>query len=136
MSAMQDPGFAFIMHAVRNTGIKRAIVEHASEKRPVVSPYTVQSEDGRKFTFRLIIKKNPKKHRSRNMFDRYLVFATTLRCRSYAELLYHVPGEYRNRWDIETGYRCAKSVRPGRSARIRPYALPCFMSRLQSATPG
>jgi len=46
------------------------------------------------------------------MFDRYLVFATTLRCRSYAELMHHVPDEYRNRWDIETGYRCAKSVRP------------------------
>jgi len=46
MSALRDSKFAFIMPAVRNAGIKRAIVEHASGKRPAVSLYTIQSEDG------------------------------------------------------------------------------------------
>ena len=40
------------------------------------------------------------------------MFATTQRCGGYAELIDHVTEEYRDRWGIETGYRCAKSIRP------------------------
>jgi len=111
MSTIDDMGFAFIMPAVKNDGKKAAIAQYVQGQWPTVSLYKIKSADGKRFTFRLIIKKNPKKSDSDNIFDWYHVFATTLRCSSYAKLLEYVPNEYRNRWDIETGYRCAKSVR-------------------------
>ena len=111
MDAISEPGFAFIMPAVKTPGIKRAIVQRARGKRKAVSRYTMRSSDGKEFTFTLVIKKIPRS-KAKNVFDRYHVFATTVRCCSYRQLFCHVTREYRNRWGIETGYRCAKSVRP------------------------
>ncbi len=111
MSAINDAGFAFIMPAVKNGTIKDAINEHANEKRTAVSLHTVKSAEGKEFAFRLIINENPRKINSDNITDRYYVFATTLKCKRYDELLKYVPREYRKRWDIETGYRCVKSIR-------------------------
>ncbi len=70
-----------------------------------------ESSDGKRFTFTLVIRKIPKST-AKNILDRYHVFATTVHCHSYRQLFYYVTKEYRNRWGIKTGYRCAKSVRP------------------------
>ena len=110
MSAINDAGFAFIMPAVKNSRIKEAIKDYANGKRPAVSLFTMKSAKGKKFTFLLIINRNRKKAKSKNIVDRYYVSATTLRCRNYTELKKYVPREYRNRWDIEMGYRCVRSA--------------------------
>ena len=119
MYVIDDAGFAFIMPAVKNCGIKNAIDEHVQGQRPAVSWYTVKSAEGRKFTLQLFISKKPKKPKSDSIYDQYHVFATTLKCRSYAELRECVPREYRRRWDIETSYRCVKSIRP-RTTSLNP----------------
>ena len=117
MSVINNAGFAFIMPAVKNAKIKAAIKEYARGERPAVSQHIVKSSEGKEFAFWLIINRNPKKAKSKNIVDRYYVFATTLRCRSYKELKKYVPRKYRNRWDIETGYRCVKSARPKTTSR-------------------
>ena len=109
MSAVNYAEFAFIMPGTKNVTIKDA-EEHASGQRPAVSSYTMKSAKGGKFAFRLIINRNPRNAKSKNIADRYYVFVTTLKCKSYNELLEYVPREYR-RWGIETKYRCVKSIR-------------------------
>ena len=86
MSAINDAGFEFIMHGIKNSRIKDAIEEHANEQRTAVSWYTMKSAEGKEFAFRLIINKNPRKTDLDNIAGRYYVFATTLKCKSYDEL--------------------------------------------------
>ncbi len=99
MPAVNDAEFAFIMPAVKNAKIKAAIKEHAQGQRTAVLLLTIKSNEGRKLTFRLIITGNPKKPKSDSIFDRYHVFAATLKCKSCNELQEYAPREYRKRLD-------------------------------------
>ena len=105
------------MHAKKDAGIK-AISEHAQAKRDAVSQYAF----GNGFEFNLVIVPNPRKPDAKNMFDRYHVFATSIQCTDFEDILRYIPEQYKKRWGIETGYKQAKSIRPyttSKSASMR-----------------
>ena len=97
MSVTNDAEFAFIMPAVKNSKIKAAIEKYARGKRPAVSQYTMKSSDGRELAFRLIVNRNPRKAKSKNIADRCNVFEAALKCSSCKKLKKYAPREYRNR---------------------------------------
>ena len=92
-------GKAFIMHAIKGSGIKKVIMEHANKKRPAVSEYTMTSREGYTTTFTLVIlKKTPEADEVKKETDRYIVFATNARAKSKQDLISKIPDEYKKRW--------------------------------------
>ncbi len=108
MDTIQNLKKHFIMPAVKNAGIKKAIFQYAQGKRDAISQYTFDNG----FEFNLIIVPNPKKPDAKNIFERYHVFATSLPCTDSDDMLKYIPKAYKTRWGIETGYKQAKSIRP------------------------
>ena len=105
MRTMVEFGQNFIMPAIKNKGIQKAIKEHEKGKRGAVSEYTMKSQDGRKFTFNLVLVYNEKE-------KEYFVFATNTMYSDPASMLERITEEYKQRWGIETGYRCMEQMRP------------------------
>jgi len=99
----------FVMPAKKDAGIKAAISEHAQRLRDTVSRYTIGGTGG--FTFRLVIVPAPGKEDAGCIFERYLVFATSMSCGTPEEAVRRIPEQYRKRWGIETGYRSSKGIR-------------------------
>ena len=102
----------------KDAGIKRAISEHVQGSRNAVSRYAM-GKGADAFTFNLVIIPAPGKKDSSCVFDRYHVFATSLPCSDADDTVRDIPDQYRKRWGIETGYRCAKEIRP-RTNSISP----------------
>ena len=105
MRTMRELGQNFIMPAIKNKGIKKAIKEYEKGKRGAVSEYTMKSQDGRKFTFNLVLVYNEKE-------KEHFAFATNIMWSDPASMLERIMEEYKKRWGIETGYRCLEQMRP------------------------
>ena len=106
-------GIPYVMPAIRTRGIEKAIIEHASGARAAVSKYVLRSvPDGTEAEINLVIlKKKGVRAKDAPVEERYVAFATNLPRPSVAGLLVDLPGEYRMRWGIETGYRDVKRIR-------------------------
>ena len=115
MRTMREPGQNFIMPAIKNKSIKKAIKEHEKGKRGAVSEYTMKSQYGRKFTFNVVIVYNEED-------EKYYTFATNIMCQDPSGMLEYVTEECKKRWGIETGYRRLEQMRPhttGKNASVR-----------------
>lgn len=106
----------FIMPAIKGKKIIGIIQKHADGNGNAVQPYTIRGK-GVQATFTLVIIPNKNAKEADPVQDRYLVFATNVGLRKARAMLANIPGEYRSRWGIETGYRVAKQVRPFTSSR-------------------
>ena len=105
MSAIREFGNRFLMPAIKNTGVKKAITEHHRGKRDAVSRYTLRNSEGREFEFTLVMVPSRTDEPDAKVHEMYHAFATSLpAARALAELD-DLPEEYRKRWGIETGYR-------------------------------
>ena len=109
-------GIRFLMPATKNKNVKKAIDQHENGKRGEVS-YNLTTSDRQSEGYTLIIRRNEKYKEGDEETPKYHTFATNI-----PEHLIHgnVDGfveRYRQRWGIETGYRCYESVRPRTTTR-------------------
>ena len=133
MLALDGLGKKFLMPAVKNKGIKKAILEHHCKKRAAVSSYVMRNAMGQSVTYRLAIQKvkkwaevgdyepekkgGRKKTREQKIMEMYVVFATNLDAARVRREIRKLPEDYRSRWGIETGYRQVEGVRPWTTSR-------------------
>ena len=111
-------GRKFLMPAVKNTGMKRAIREHHDKSRKAASQYTLRNAAGQSVTFTLIITPSKKiDDPDVDATERYHVFATNLSPARALDEIETLPEEYRRRWGIETGYKQVEQVRPRTTSR-------------------
>ena len=107
---MKRDGRKFVMPAVKNPRIKKAILEHHEGKRDAASTFTMSNKDGEQARFNLLIVEKDGDKKPDKITDRYVVFATNLPCRTREELIEELPETYRNRWIVETGFRMIKDA--------------------------
>lgn len=101
----------FLMPAVKNSRIKKAIAEVDDGKRKAASSFFItDSKTKEKISFNLLIVKKETYSDDAPIHDRYIAFATNLPIQTQTELVEILPEEYRSRWIIETGFRTAKDV--------------------------
>lgn len=110
MQVLDDAGHRFIMPAVKNKKIKGIIRDHADGKGPKVVDYIVRSKEHGEFKFRLIICKKAG-YEGSDPVEGHVVFATNMTRRTCLKYFDMIPDEYKARWEIETGFRCAEEVR-------------------------
>ena len=113
---LNSRGIRFLMPATKNKNVKKAIDQHENGKRGEVS-YNLTTSDRQSEGYTLIIRRNEKYREGDEETPKYHTFATNI-----PEHLIHgnVDGfveRYRQRWGIETGYRCYESVRPRTTSR-------------------
>ena len=130
MAAVRESGHGFLMPAIRNTGIKRAIKEHHAGTRGAVSRYTLRNSEGREFTFTLLICPSRMDDPGAKIHERYHAFATSLPAANALGELDGLPEEYRKRWGIETGYRQVEQVSPKTTSRDASYRMMLFFVSL------
>lgn len=109
-------GIRFLMPATKNKNVKKAIDQHEKGERGEVS-YNLTTSDRQSEGYTLIIRRNERYREGDEETPKYHTFATNI-----PEHLIHgnVDGfveRYRQRWGIETGYRCYESVRPRTTSR-------------------
>ena len=103
----------FLMPAVKREPIKKIIREHAAAVEAggdaeAVVEYTVHGKDG-EFTHRLAIL--PRKgYAGSDPVEAYVVFATNMDKGAVLGRIAMLSEEYRERWEIETGFRCVKAA--------------------------
>ena len=128
---VSDMGHRFLMPAVKNAGVKRAILEHHAGKRDAVSRYTLRNSQGESAAFTLAITPSKKADGPEaDIVGRYHVFATNLSARRALSELETLPEEYRSRWGIETGYRQIEQVRPRTASRDHSFRMILFYASL------
>ncbi len=127
MLALNESHSKFLMPAVKNAGIKRAVTDYHNGRIGAVSRYTMRNSKKREVTFTLIIRPSKKyDDADAAVTDRYVVFATSLPARRVMMELSVLPDEYRYRWGIETGYRQVEQVRPRTYSRDHLFRMMMF----------
>ena len=109
--ALLDMKQRFIMPAVKTSKVKAAIESYAAGTGKAVVRYTMRNKSTQATMTLVIVKKKGAK-KTDPATDQYVAFATDASLHKAQALLANIPEEYRKRWDIETGYRCAKQIRP------------------------
>ena len=113
MKDLDSRSIYFLMPAVKREPIKKIIRDHAAAveagaKAEAVVDYTVRGKDG-EFTHRLAIL--PRKgYTGSDPVEAYVVFATNLSKRAVLARIASLSREYKERWEIETGFRCVKAT--------------------------
>lgn len=109
MQVLDHAGHWFLMPAIKNARIKRVIGEHAGDKGPVVVDYVLRSKEDGEFPLRLIICKRAG-YKGSDPVEGHVVFATNMTRHVCLKYFDQIPDEYKKRWEIETGFRCAENV--------------------------
>lgn len=122
---LSDRGVRFLMPATRTGGVVKAIKEHLAGRRAEVSWHTVISSSPRRVEgFTLVIRKaksardaeevetGEKNDAIQGDKPAYHVFATNIPAYIIAGDPDRFVETYRQRWGIETGYRCYEEIRP------------------------
>lgn len=104
----------FLMPAIKNAGIKRAIMEFIEGKRGYVSEYTMnEGKEDLSCAFTLVIL--PKVGRCESEKDdptsKYIVFATNIPRGHILWNIRKLPKDYRLRWGLESGYIDVEDLR-------------------------
>ena len=133
MNALSASGNRYLMPAVKNRGIKTAIMEHHHGLRGAVSRHVMKNGAGRYERFVLIIRPAAKpgggnKKKAREITDGYIVFATNLPLGRAQLGILVLPEVYRRRWGIETGYRQIEEVRPWTTSRDAKFRMILFFA--------
>jgi hypothetical protein len=106
----------FLMPAIKNTGIKRAIMEFIEGKRESVSEYTMyEGKEDRSCTFTLVILPKVGKFEENDdendPISKYIVFATNIPKSYILWNISRLPKDYRLRWGLESGYIDVEDLR-------------------------
>ncbi len=93
----------FLTPCIKNSGIKRALMEYAEGKRGSISEYTMGSgDDPCKFT--LVILPKAGSENEKDPLKKYIAFATNIPKGDILRNISKLPKDYRMRWGLETGY--------------------------------
>jgi len=113
ISLLKKLGIRFIMPAVKNEKVKDTIRGYHESRAEAVRRFLLGKGENT-VSFNLAIYPKPRERKTRkrqkNIYDRYLTFATNLSKAAATRLPALIPEEYRRRWGIETGYRVQGSV--------------------------
>ena len=94
----------FLMPCIKNSGIKKAMMEYLEGKREFISEYTMGSgDDSCKFTL-VILPKAGSSEKETDPLKKYIVFATNIPKGDILRNISSLPKDYRMRWGLETGY--------------------------------
>jgi hypothetical protein len=111
MSKLDELGVRYLMPAIKNERIKRAIQEHDNGLIPSMVKFSIRNAFEQQAFFGLMIYPRKGAKETDPVPERYIVFATNMRYREALRLFPQIPDEYRRRWGIETGYRVQNQVK-------------------------
>ena len=113
MAVLDRLGIWFIMPVPQRPPVRRAVDEYRARKRKRVSKYTVTSSTGETFEVTLIIveRRELVKGGKGKRKSVYLVYATNMPTGMARRAVKAIPSAYKERWAIETGYRCVEKIR-------------------------
>ena len=110
MEQIRKQGRSFVMPVPKSTVVQKMLLEYDKNIRKPVSQYIVKSASD-SFEYTLVIVPSSKHKKSDDICERYHAFATNLNVRDAAKLVEVIPQEYRQRWDIESGYHVVEQRR-------------------------
>jgi hypothetical protein len=111
MKKLDELGVRYLMPAIKNERIKRAIEEHHNGQIPNMVKFSIRNAAEQQAFFGLMIYPRKGAKDTDPVHERYIVFATNMRYREAFRLSSQIPDEYRRRWGIETGYRVQNQVK-------------------------
>ena len=122
INMLKSKNIRFITPATRTKGVKDAVNEFETDERDAVSSHFITSGDGNKTKAEFTIIMLDRFDRKGQKITR--PFATDVPVNIVREFKYNgkvgaeaFVDQYRNRWSIETGYRCMKEMRPKTTSR-------------------
>lgn len=105
----------YLMPAIKNSGIKRAIREFIEGKRESISEYTMnEGKEDLSCTFTLVILPKAGKcggEDEKGPTSKYIVFATNIPKKYILSNISRLPKDYRLRWGLESGYIDVEDLR-------------------------
>jgi hypothetical protein len=106
IAALNGSGCKFLCAAKRDKAVKAAILDYFRTGKGQVRVFS-RGKGEEKVRFNLSIHrfKKRKRRRIRNILELYGAFATNLSLKEALRVWSRLPGDYRRRWGIETGYR-------------------------------
>jgi len=111
MKKLDELGVRYLMPAIKNERIKRAIEEHHNGQIPNMVKFSIRNAAEQQAFFGLMIYPKKGAKETDPVHERYIVFATNMRYGEAFRLFPEIPDEYRRRWGIETGYRVQNQVK-------------------------
>ncbi len=106
----------FLTPAIKNSGIKKAMMEYFEGKREYISEYTMGSgDDSCKFT--LVILRKAGSENETDPLKKYIAFATNIPRGDILRNISKLPKDYRTRWGLETGYIAVGQLRARTTSR-------------------
>jgi hypothetical protein len=111
MRKLDEMGVRYLMPAIKNERVKRAIEEHHKGQIPNMIKFSIRNALEHQAFFGLMIYPKKGAKDTDPIHERYIVFATNMRYREAFRLFLTIPDEYRKRWGIETGYRVQNQVK-------------------------
>ena len=131
MEALNQARYRFLMPAVKNRGIQKAIMEYHKEARKAVSRYEMKNKHGRSVRFMLVITRSDLYGKQDvGVLKWYVAFATNLPPRRALKEIHSLLEYYGKRWGIETGYRQIESARPRTTSLDPAYRALLFFTAL------
>ncbi len=118
IAALETSEYKFLAAAKRDKQVKEAILDYFRTGKGQVRRFS-KGKDEEKVTFNLSIHrfKKRRRRRVRNILELYGAFATNLGFVEALRVWEKLPGDYRRRWGIETGYRVDGGFRARTTSR-------------------
>ena len=111
MSKLDELGVKYLMPAIKNERIRRAIEDHHQGLIPGMVKFSIRNAAEQRASFGLMIHPREDSKQSDPIHEQYIVFATNMPHKEAFRLFPEIPEEYRRRWGIETGYRVQNQVK-------------------------
>ena len=111
MNKLDELGVRYLMPAIKNERIKRAIEEHHNGLIPNMVRFSIRNASEQQAFFGLMIYPKKGAKETDPVHERYIAFATNMPYKQAFRLFPEIPDEYRRRWGIETGYRVQNQVK-------------------------
>lgn len=117
INALKKNDQVFLMPCILNSGIKRAIIEHAERKRRRISEYTMGRDEEKRASFTLVILPKAGAENEADPLKQFIPFATNMPRKRIVWNVGRLPRDYRARWGIESGYNGVEQFRARTTSR-------------------
>ena len=111
MNMLKGLKVEFLMPAIKNDRMKRAIEDHHNHLIPKMLKFTIRNSKEEEASFGLMIYRRKDAKETDPIPDQYIVFATNMKYSEARKLYRKIPLEYKKRWGIETGFRVQDTVK-------------------------
>ena len=111
MNKLDELGIRYLMPAIKNERIKRAIEDHHNGLIPNMVKFSIRNASEQQASFGLMVYPRKEAKETDPIHERYIVFATNMRYGQAFRLFPEIPDEYGKRWGIETGYRMQNQIK-------------------------